>query len=204
MADTTDNNTTDTTVFHDRINYNVKHPLQNTWTLWFDNPKKKANNASWSQNLKAVTSIDAVEDFWGVYNNLVMVDRLDDNSNYHLFKKGIRPEWEDPVNANGGKFSIKFVRGRNVDTINNFWLHMIMALIGEQFDHGDEICGAVVSVRRVFFRIGLWIKTSNNDEIIQSLGKQLKQLLAIPPNISIEFSPHEEVGPGEEPNRIVI
>lgn len=54
-----------TTVFHDRTNYTVKHPLQNTWTLWFDNPGKKANSQSWSQNLKEIVSMDAVEDFWG-------------------------------------------------------------------------------------------------------------------------------------------
>lgn len=53
------------TVFHDAKNYNVKHPLQNTWTLWFDNPGKKANAASWSQNLKEIVDVDTVEDFWG-------------------------------------------------------------------------------------------------------------------------------------------
>lgn len=61
------NNDDDTvrTVFHDPKNYNVKHPLQNTWTLWFDNPGKKANAASWSQNLKEIVDVDTVEDFWG-------------------------------------------------------------------------------------------------------------------------------------------
>ena len=54
-----------TTVFHDRINYNVKHPLHNAWTLWFDNPGKKANAQSWSQNLKEIVTVDTVEDFWG-------------------------------------------------------------------------------------------------------------------------------------------
>lgn len=53
------------TVFHDPKNYNVKHPLQNTWTLWFDNPGKKANAASWSANLKEIVNVDTVEDFWG-------------------------------------------------------------------------------------------------------------------------------------------
>lgn len=27
-----------TTVFHDKENFNVKHPLQNQWTLWFTKP----------------------------------------------------------------------------------------------------------------------------------------------------------------------
>lgn len=26
------------TVFHDKANFNVKHPLQNKWTLWFTKP----------------------------------------------------------------------------------------------------------------------------------------------------------------------
>ena len=26
------------TVFHDAENFNVKHPLMNTWTLWFTKP----------------------------------------------------------------------------------------------------------------------------------------------------------------------
>lgn len=26
------------TVFHDKDNFNVKHPLQNRWTLWFTKP----------------------------------------------------------------------------------------------------------------------------------------------------------------------
>lgn len=46
------------------IDYTVKHPLQNTWTLWFDNPGKKASAQSWADNLKEIINIDTVEDFW--------------------------------------------------------------------------------------------------------------------------------------------
>jgi translation initiation factor 4E len=28
----------DITVFHDKDNFNVKHPLMNKWTLWFTKP----------------------------------------------------------------------------------------------------------------------------------------------------------------------
>jgi translation initiation factor 4E len=52
------------TIFHDRMNYNVKHPLHNEWTLWFDNPGKKANVQSWSQNLKEIVTFKTIEDFW--------------------------------------------------------------------------------------------------------------------------------------------
>ncbi|KAI9275851.1 translation initiation factor eIF 4e-like domain-containing protein [Phascolomyces articulosus] len=181
-----------TTVFHDRINYNVKHPLHNAWTLWFDNPGKKANAQSWSQNLKEIVTVETVEDFWGVYNNIAKVNHLESNSNYHFFKKGIRPEWEDPANSNGGKFSIQFPRNRTGEGINDYWLYLLLAMIGEQFTHENEVCGAVISVRKVFFRVALWIRSSERNEITEKLGTQIKEFLNVPPNMPVEFTPHGE------------
>lgn len=37
-------------------------------------------------------------------------------------------------------------------------------MIGEQFEYGDEICGAVVSVRAKQERIALWTKNAANEE----------------------------------------
>jgi translation initiation factor 4E len=54
------------TVFHDPENFNVKHPLQNQWTLWFTKPPSgKGDN--WNDLLKEVVTFDSVEEFWGVY-----------------------------------------------------------------------------------------------------------------------------------------
>jgi translation initiation factor 4E len=36
-------------------------------------------------------------------------------------------------------------------------------MIGEQFDYGDEICGAVVSVRGKQERIAIWTKNAANE-----------------------------------------
>ena len=49
----------------DPTDFSVKHPLQNRWTLWFDNPGRRTNLLSWSQNLREVITVDTVEDFWG-------------------------------------------------------------------------------------------------------------------------------------------
>lgn len=35
----------------------VKHPLQNAWVLWFDNPVKRLGAKDWSQNLKKVLTL---------------------------------------------------------------------------------------------------------------------------------------------------
>ncbi|PRQ57713.1 putative translation Initiation factor eIF-4e [Rosa chinensis] len=53
----------------------------------------------------------------------------------------------------------------------------LQALIGEQFDHGDEICGAVVNVRNRQKKIALWTKNAANEAAQVSIGKQWKGIL---------------------------
>lgn len=71
--------------------------------------------------MKEVVTFDSVEEFWGVYvglpahlsghqhspsllsqNNITPTSELALKSDYHLFKKGVKPEWEDPQNKHGG------------------------------------------------------------------------------------------------------
>lgn len=46
-----------------------------------------------------------MEDFCRYFNWLKPPSQLERNSNYHLFKDGIKPMWEDPANANVGTLS---------------------------------------------------------------------------------------------------
>lgn len=39
----------------------IKHPLQNTWTLWFF---KIENNRTWEDCQMEIASFNTVEDFW--------------------------------------------------------------------------------------------------------------------------------------------
>lgn len=56
------------TVFDDPANFNVKHQLQHTWTLWFTKPP--SGKQDWHELLKEVISFDSVEEFWGIYVRL--------------------------------------------------------------------------------------------------------------------------------------
>ena len=57
------------TVFDDAANFNVKHQLQHTWTLWFTKPP--SGKQDWNELLKEVISFDSVEEFWGIYVSLL-------------------------------------------------------------------------------------------------------------------------------------
>lgn len=58
------------TVFDDPSNFNVKHQLQHTWTLWFTKPP--SGKQDWNELLKEVISFNSVEEFWGIYVSSVM------------------------------------------------------------------------------------------------------------------------------------
>lgn len=48
---------------------------------------------------------------------------------YSIFKKGIRPMWEDKMNEKGGRWIVKFdSRPREVD-IDKIWLDVVSMLI---------------------------------------------------------------------------
>ncbi|PSS02967.1 Eukaryotic translation initiation factor 4E-1 like, partial [Actinidia chinensis var. chinensis] len=83
---------------------------------------------------------------------------LEVGTDLYCFKDNIVPKWEDPVCAKGGNWSMSFLKGKS-DTC---WLYTLLAMIGEQFDHGDEICGAVVNVRTKD-KISIWTKNAANE-----------------------------------------
>ncbi|CAI9760134.1 unnamed protein product [Fraxinus pennsylvanica] len=164
----------------------VKHPLEHSWTFWFDNPSAKNKQAEWGSSIRPVYTFSTVEDFWSVYNNIKQPSKLAVKADFHCFKYKIEPKWEDPVCANGGKWTVTFPRGKS-DTC---WLHTLLAMIGEQFDYGDEICGAVVNVRLREEKIALWTKNAANKAAQESIGRQWKEFLDY--NYTIGFIFHED------------
>ncbi|ONK58411.1 uncharacterized protein A4U43_C09F12170 [Asparagus officinalis] len=164
----------------------LTHPLENSWTFWFDNPSAKSKQAAWGSSIRPVYTFHTVEDFWSLYNNIHHPSKLVVGADFYCFKHKIEPKWEDPVCANGGKWTINCGRGKS-DTL---WLYTLLAMIGEQFDYGDEICGAVVNVRGKQERIAIWTKNAANEAAQVSIGKQWKELLDC--NETIGFIVHED------------
>ena len=119
-------------------------------------------------------------------------------SDYHLFKQGVRPEWEDAQNKHGGKWSYQFKEKRSVN-IDELWLHTQLAAIGDTLeDESDnEVMGVVVNVRKGFYRIGLWTRTvgkKGNDgkETLMKIGANFKDVLKLGLDEKVEFSGHTD------------
>lgn len=128
-----------------------------------------------------------VEGFCRYFNWLKPPSKLERSSNYHLFKDGIKPMWEDPANAKGGKWVLTIKN--NPQLLDRCWSWLAMALVGEELDEKDEICGAVVSLRAKIDRIQLWTRVKDDVESINALGKKFIKLLDVSdePGIGLEF-----------------
>lgn len=180
------------TVFADPTNFSIKHPLNGRWTLWWDSPKKKASQDTWGQNLNKICDFDTVEDFWRLYNNILPASKLTQGSDYHLFRFGVEPKWEDKANSQGGKWvftNTNKQRGK----LDEMWLYTILSLIGESYgDYEHEVCGAVVSVRKGQDRLALWTRNSNHDDACISIGKTFKQSLNLPDKSKIGYQTHND------------
>jgi translation initiation factor 4E len=207
------------TVFNDPHNFNVKHPLFSAWTLWFDSPATKGRNLpqtpmtafpqtpslqtpsgaavmGWMEDIRRVINFDSVEEFWGLYNNIVPPSALPQKANYYLFKDGIIPAWEDEANKNGGKWSIQLPKDKNRANVDKMWLYTMLAAIGETFDphltdpeyseHLTDslVTGVIVSTRPQFYRLSIWTRLApmmnggaEDDKLkerIESIGKHFK------------------------------
>ncbi|KAF8973984.1 cap binding protein [Flammula alnicola] len=230
------------TVFSDPTNFNVKHPLYSPWTLWFDSPATKGRNMpqtpvsafpqtpisqtpgaaaaqGWMEDIKRVISFDSVEEFWGLYNNIVPPSQLPQKANYYLFKEGIIPAWEDEANKNGGKWSIQLPKDKNRNNVDKMWLYTMLAAIGETFDPSPTltdgsgsaslITGVIVSTRPQFYRLSIWTRLAPSGteddaalrERIEGVGKHFKMSvlgypegarLAGPLATEVEFLSHKD------------
>ncbi|KZV80908.1 translation initiation factor eIF4e [Exidia glandulosa HHB12029] len=169
-----------------------EHPLQNQWVLYYDTKAKFPTTATepstpfvpqstdtgvYEAGLSVIGEFASVEAFCRYFNWLKPPSKLERNSNYHLFKKGIKPMWEDTANANGGRWVLTM--RNNPQLLDRCWNWLVFALIGEDLDDGEEICGAVVSLRSKQDRIQLWIRSKDDVEKINSIGKKLIKTLEV-------------------------
>ncbi|GAV30098.1 hypothetical protein PMKS-003604 [Pichia membranifaciens] len=179
----------DTTVLENSEEFNVKHPLNSKWTLWYTKPPVD-NNESWAELLKPVVSFNTVEEFWGIFHAIPKVNELPSRSDYHLFRDDIKPEWEDSKNAQGGKWYCQF-KGRRED-LNELWIRALLSVIGETIEKDEnEVNGVVFNVRKGIVKIGLWTK-SCDEEKLRAIGETFKRVLKLGDEDKIEFLRHKD------------
>ncbi|KAK9451166.1 translation initiation factor eIF 4e-like domain-containing protein [Limtongia smithiae] len=166
-----------------------EHPLAYSWTIWFLHRGPGVKISDYEKATKEISSFSTVEDFWRLYSYLARPSTLPYTSEYHLFKTGVRPIWEDPTNMNGGKWILKLKKG----TGSVHWESLLLAIIGGEFGESlaDEVVGAVISIRREGDIISLWNRHGNNGSANLKIRDIIKNVLGLN-NVTIEYKVHAD------------
>ncbi|KAJ5647224.1 Eukaryotic translation initiation factor [Penicillium lividum] len=162
-----------------------EHPLKSTWIVWYRPPTPKYSD--YEKSTVPLASISSVESFWAVYSHLKRPSLLPTVSDYHIFKKGIRPVWEDEANKRGGKWIVRLKKG----VADRYWEDLLLAMVGDQFaEAGDEVCGAVLSVRGGEDVLSVWTRIDGGRNI--KIRETIKRLLAFPLDTNIIWKSHDD------------
>lgn len=149
------------------------HPLHRPWTFLYTLPVDKANG--WVSSTP-IMSFQSIEEFWGIYNSLSQPTRLPLRSDLYMFVKDCRPTWEEPKNAEGGRWMIEW-KGSEEPAVNEAWLSTLLGMIGESFSDGDDIMGLVMNNRGKKHRLQIWTKKAIDQQTNERIGAEWKVMI---------------------------
>ncbi|KAG8892808.1 hypothetical protein FRC01_013945 [Tulasnella sp. 417] len=160
-------------------------PLRNTWVFWFRQQRAPSNkNVNYEEGIKRVTAFSSVESFWSLHTHLNPPSSLQATTDYLLFHSGVRrPVWEDPLNANGGKWVLRLRKG----LADRLWEDLVIAIIGDQFDVEDGICGCVLSVRGSEDILSVWNRDERDADAKARIRDGIRKALNLPPATIMEY-----------------
>ncbi|KAJ0238564.1 Eukaryotic translation initiation factor NCBP [Hirschfeldia incana] len=164
------------------------HPLRYKFAIWYTRRTPGVRSqTSYEDNIKKIVEFSTVEGFWASYCHLARASILPNPTDLHFFKDGIRPLWEDAANCNGGKWIIRFPKVVSA----RFWEDLLLALVGDQLDDAENICGAVLSVRINEDIISVWNRNASDKQAVMGLRDSIKRHLKLPHAYVIEYKPHD-------------
>ncbi|KAK5166427.1 uncharacterized protein LTR77_007970 [Saxophila tyrrhenica] len=160
-------------------------PLKHGWVIHYRPPTSK--NSDYEKSMKPLCRIDTAQSFWAVYSHLKRPSALPTVSDYHFFKDGIRPVWEDDENKHGGKWIMRLKKG----VADRYWEDLLLAMIGDQFaEASEEVCGAVVSVRSGEDVFSIWTKNDGGRNV--KIRETIKRVLGLPGDTNLVWRSHDE------------
>lgn len=189
------------------------YPLKNTWVLY---DHTKSDSDTYEASTRKICEFNNVINFWQIFNNYPVPSKLFNDgihrplmkcngiskeiSSISVFKKGILPKWEDPVNKYGAEFSKrKFNKKDSLKELDSNWIDILMACIGCTIDNSvtgirvvdsssqkkNEHTG--INEFKVLYRIELWFDNIGKKQIIE---EQFKDILNVEDSKALYYKEH--------------
>jgi len=94
---------------------------------------------------------------------------------------------QDPNNAAGGKWMLRVKKGMS----SRVWELAVMAVVGDAFGLGAEVCGVVLVTKGGEDVLSVWNRHAHNKEATARVRDTLKRVLELPSASPLEYRPHD-------------
>ena len=155
----------------------------------YSNPKSKnakINQKEFLEKIIKIADVTNLSEFWEVFQHLQKPSNCPIGTDYHVFKKGISPMWEDKANKQGGKLSVLI----NLEYSSIIWEEVIFNFAKGILPYFDFINGIILSKRPKFSVLSFWVKSCNNNyKMVEKIRMAYSNLLQTPSNNCFDFIP---------------
>ena len=161
--------------------------LSSHFTFWFTffQKSKDKQMEEFEDNLRKIADFNTAEEFWGIYQHMKRPNTLPRGCEFFLFRKGIKPLWEDEANFGGGRLYLSMKK----DVITNkVWEDLQISMIISE-DLLEFLCGCVINIRTSEVFISVWIKECS-DEKRNEIKNWLQKNLELPNTNCIKWKKH--------------
>lgn len=194
----------------------LKGKLSFKWTLWAQAEVDQTQPGEYKDATKQIHSFDTVESFWATFEHIPQPSRFAQGESSYvdkqlitslmLFRDGVAPEWEDPVNANGGHFQFQW-RPNSVapEQLDEYWNNLVLGIVGDtiesegEFSHSRIIQGVrfVDKLRapgkQAGVRMEVWFSKTDDQRHLQKIRSRLEKAMAVHINGSTGTVPRCDV-----------
>ncbi|GAD95067.1 translation initiation factor eIF4E, putative [Paecilomyces variotii No. 5] len=172
-------------------------PFQYHWTIWYD---KHTDSSNYDNRLYVLyEDVADIATFYRVYNNYPW-DKIRLRDTVHIFRKGVKPVWEDPENLKGGcwtfrvpkakaqaffheiailcmanEFQAALEKGRfsQLARLLRLMSSIYAVLLTDKLAEHDHVLGVSTSIRFNSHLISVWNKLGSNQRAIKALEETI-------------------------------
>lgn len=200
--------------------------LRSTWVLWEQAVSSgDGKSSNYADAMKEIVAFGTAQDFWRIWNGVPQPSALVDNRRITresqasgspvpidaimIFKQGIRPEWEDPLNSSGGHLQVQLKPGQVTGgpaQIDEYWNNIVLAMVGGVLDPYDVITGVRLVDKLAgpkaagVLRIELWFAKYDDAATWKTLQKNFEKCMSMKidgtqgPPVKCECKGHSQAG----------
>ena len=187
----------------------VKAKLQNSWTLWIQTDSESNEEVLEYDTLtKSIVSFSTLDGFWNTFNGVPQPSvflhgtkklsfKADSGKclkidSIMLFREGVLPQWEDPVNATGGHFQFHWKpAGVLPAQLDEYWNNVVLALIGNTIECEGEFSANPIlqgarfvdklsaKGRQAGIRLEVWFSAASDARHLQKVKSRLEKAMTL-------------------------